>query len=105
MFDTTTTQTPAINTTQGTEGQPTEGGKRSLRAAINDKCKGCIFDPSAAGRWREQVGACESGNCALHSVRPVPRECMKKGGGIHQPSIANLRRKLEPSEVTRRAQG
>jgi len=43
----------------------------SLRAAINAKCKACIYDPgSGNGGWREQVSACSSSNCPLHPVRP-----------------------------------
>lgn len=45
----------------------------SLRAAIDAKCKSCIHDPgSGGGGWREQVAACSSSNCPLHSVRPLP---------------------------------
>lgn len=53
--------------------------KPSLRSAINAKCRSCIYDPDAPGRWREQVAACCSSNCALHSIRPVPRSCMDGG--------------------------
>ena len=49
-------------------------GKRSLRAAINDKCKECIYDPiGGVGTWREQVTACTSRACPLYPVRPVTR--------------------------------
>ena len=45
----------------------------SLRQAINDKCKDCIYDPySGGGSWREQVKNCTSGNCPLYVVRPMP---------------------------------
>jgi hypothetical protein len=43
----------------------------SLRAAINAKCKSCIYDPDARGNWREQVSGCSSANCPLHAVRPI----------------------------------
>lgn len=45
----------------------------SLRDAINSKCKDCIYDPYAKGAWREQVEECTGGDCALYSVRPMPR--------------------------------
>lgn len=46
----------------------------SLRAAIEAKCKDCIFDPLGGnGKWREQVARCSSGNCPLHAVRPLPK--------------------------------
>ena len=44
----------------------------SLRAAINAKCKDCIYDPLAGlGTWRQQVDACDAeGACSLWPVRP-----------------------------------
>jgi len=46
----------------------------SLRAAINAKCRECIYDPtSGGGTWREQVAACTAPKCPLFSVRPMPR--------------------------------
>jgi len=44
---------------------------KSLRAAINAKCKECIYDPIGDGNWRQQVMACMSPECPLYSVRPV----------------------------------
>ena len=51
------------------EGGP-DCGSYSLRKAIDAKCKECIYDKRAPGRWREQVAACESSLCPLHTVRP-----------------------------------
>lgn len=48
-------------------------GRASLRSAIDDKCRDCIFDPRAPGRWREQVAACEIDGCPLWTVRPRSR--------------------------------
>ena len=44
----------------------------SLRAAINAKCRDCIYDPlSGLGNWRQQVSACDAeGACPLWPVRP-----------------------------------
>lgn len=43
----------------------------SLRKAINEKCKDCIYDPeSGLGSWRQQVDACGQVRCPLHPVRP-----------------------------------
>ena len=45
--------------------------KLSLRAAINDLCKQCLYDPGAGlGGWREQISACTCADCALYLVRP-----------------------------------
>ncbi len=43
----------------------------SLRAAINAKCKSCIFDPLAMGTWRQQVTLCSVYSCPLWEIRPV----------------------------------
>lgn len=44
----------------------------SLRSAINDKCKECIYDPlSGLGNWRQQTEGCTSVDCPLFPVRPV----------------------------------
>ena len=42
----------------------------SLRKAVNDKCKDCIYDDAAAGTWRQQVTLCSSPDCPLYEVRP-----------------------------------
>jgi len=42
----------------------------SLRAAINAKCKDCIYDPLAGGTWRAQVEGCTCRICPLWPVRP-----------------------------------
>ena len=45
---------------------------RSLRKAINGKCKECIYDPHVgAGSWQKQVTDCTSGGCPLFDVRPT----------------------------------
>lgn len=64
------------------------------RQAINAKCRECIYDPSQRGTWREQVAACCSANCPLHSIRPVPRDCMSDGH-ICPAKIVAVRAKLE----------
>lgn len=45
--------------------------RRSLRAAIDAKCRDCTYDPGGGGTWREQVEACSSANCPLHPLRPI----------------------------------
>lgn len=45
--------------------------KRSMRAAINAFCKGCIYDKTQPGTWRQQVEACTAPKCALFQFRPV----------------------------------
>lgn len=55
---------------------------KSLRAAINAKCKECIYDPnSGGGTWRQQIGACTSPKCPLFEVRPMP----SGGGAVDKP--------------------
>ena len=51
--------------------------RRSLRTAIDAKCKSCIYDPFGGnGKWREQVDSCTSSNCPLHQVRPRARSTL-----------------------------
>jgi hypothetical protein len=46
----------------------------SLRAAINAKCKDCIYDPQCGGgTWREQVAQCSAIRCPLWPYRPASR--------------------------------
>lgn len=43
----------------------------SLRKAINDTCKDCIYDPKGGtGTWRQQVESCHIRSCPLWPVRP-----------------------------------
>ena len=47
--------------------------RTSMRKCINDNCKNCIYDPGAAGTWRQQVTLCTVTSCALYPVRPVTK--------------------------------
>ena len=42
----------------------------SLRRAINNMCKQCIYDKADKGTWRQQVQNCTSPSCALYDYRP-----------------------------------
>jgi hypothetical protein len=53
----------------------------SLRKAINEKCRECIYDSkSGLGTWRQQVEACPCTLCPLYRVRPVslPKRAQKR---------------------------
>ena len=43
----------------------------SMRKAINDMCKDCIYDEYEAGTWRAQVEACPCTDCPLYQHRPL----------------------------------
>jgi len=44
-----------------------------LRAAIDAKCKDCIYDPECGGgTWREQVAQCSSISCPIWPFRAAP---------------------------------
>ena len=45
----------------------------SLRKCINDNCKNCIYDDTAAGTWRQQVTLCAVKSCAIYPRRPVSK--------------------------------
>ena len=42
-----------------------------FREKVNKNCKSCIYDPYAAGTWRQQTTLCTVINCPFHEVRPV----------------------------------
>jgi len=44
----------------------------SLRKAINEKCRDCIYDPASEGTWRQQAYSCSFLSCPLWHVRPKP---------------------------------
>ena len=43
----------------------------SMRKAINEKCRDCIYDSLAGGTWRQQTEACTCTDCSLFPYRPV----------------------------------
>lgn len=43
----------------------------SIRKAIDNKCKDCIYDDLAGGTWRRQTSACEDKECSLWEYRPL----------------------------------
>jgi len=45
----------------------------SMRAAINAKCKDCIYDECGVGNWRQQVTACTAKECPLWLLRPMSK--------------------------------
>lgn len=61
---------------------------RSMRAAINGKCKDCIFDDQVPGTWRQQVEDCTIEDCPLWNVRPKTTKTTKElAGGYNDPSV------------------
>src|SRR5690606_29997894 len=68
------------------------GGDRVTRSeAVAAKCRECIYDPCAAGNWREQVADCCSAGCPLFDFRPVPK---LDGHGSRDAAIAYARQKI-----------
>ena len=51
----------------------------SLRKAINEKCKDCVYDPLAGGSWLKQVELCTCTDCPIYPVRPIPYASKSKG--------------------------
>ena len=70
----------------------------SLRKAVDQHCKDCIYDDHSKGNWRQQVTLCSVTNCALWPHRPktrstIPESVLRWYGvekGDFEPSIANL---------------
>lgn len=68
-----------IELEQGQEGCPVEK-KRSMRRAINEMCKNCVYDPkSGLGTWRQQTEACTITRCPLWDYRPLADKRDRKG--------------------------
>lgn len=44
----------------------------SYKAAVEAKCKDCMYCPTVPGGWRQQVADCITSSCPLWSVRPRP---------------------------------
>jgi hypothetical protein len=69
----------------------------SLRAAVNDHCKSCIYDNLAPGTWRQQVTLCDAISCPLYGVRrktayPIPESTLSYYGdksASYQPQDGN----------------
>ena len=65
----------------------------SLRKCINDNCKSCIYDPKAAGTWRQQVTLCTVSSCDFFPVRPASNaripESVLKYYGVTELEIGN----------------
>ncbi len=70
----------------------TARNRPSLRKCLNDNCRSCIYDPKAAGTWRQQVTLCTVRGCALYPVRPVTKapipDSVLKYYGVTEPEIA-----------------
>jgi hypothetical protein len=66
----------------------------SMRAAINGKCKDCIYDRCAPGNWRQQVQACTISTCSLYPYRP------KSSAGASKESSAPNGADLAPETAT-----
>jgi hypothetical protein len=50
----------------------------SYKKCVEDFCRGCGYDPKAAGTWREQIQTCSVKTCALWAVRPVSVQEQRK---------------------------
>ena len=77
------------------------GARPSLRAAVNAKCRSCIYDPgNGAGGWREQVQACCSATCPLHSVRPIPVKATKLSENARIAPFGSVAANVDIDEVS-----
>jgi len=68
----------------------------SLRRAINEKCKDCIYDPlCGGGNWRQQVSACAIKSCPLWPYRPQSQS--RAGVSSQSERTAEMAPQLESS--------
>lgn len=69
----------------------------SMRKAINEKCKDCIYDPqSGGGTWREQTQNCADTTCPLYPYRPMSRPRIAQA---NRPIPEGLRRYMEATKA------
>jgi hypothetical protein len=62
----------------------------SLRKAINEKYRDCIYDPkSGLGNWRQQVTACAITRCALWPHRLTSKSAKADSGAKSGPEQAS----------------
>ncbi len=55
----------------------------SIRKAVNEFCKMCIYDEkSGLGTWRQQVEGCTCTDCPLYDFRPRPASKKRQTGPI-----------------------
>ncbi len=75
--------------------------KYSLRQAINDKCRSCVYDEANVGSWLVQVTLCNCKGCPLFDVRPVTKSPISVGTlkeyGVTGAEFA-FYRQLDPQE-------
>ena len=71
--DSNTLENAIEDASEGQEEAST--AKKSLRSAINQTCRDCIYDEYAKGEgnWRQQVEKCKVSKCGLYEVRPVSK--------------------------------
>ena len=53
--------------------------RKSLRRAIDAKCRSCIYDEANVGSWLVQVTLCSCRDCPLYEVRPVTKSPIAAG--------------------------
>lgn len=62
----------------------------SLRAAVDQNCKQCIYDIQSPSTWRQQVTLCAIKECPLWHVRPqtasdIPESVLRWYGAEKAP--------------------
>ena len=67
------TPLPAHGVGRDRAGKWPSCGSRSLRKAIDAKCRECLYDECVGQNWRKQTHACEITKCPLWPVRPKSR--------------------------------
>ena len=62
----------------------------SRKKAIDNFCKGCIYDGYEHGTWRAQVEACTMLSCELYTYRPLTRDTTKTNAKSTQKQTQEL---------------
>lgn len=50
-----------------------DANRPTRQQAISAMCRSCVYDPAAAGNWKQQVTLCAVADCPLFDYRPLSR--------------------------------
>ena len=62
----------------------------SMRKAIDEKCKDCIYDQANGGNWRQQVSMCTCFDCSLWPIRPLSTQLTPEEWAARARKSVNL---------------
>lgn len=77
--------------------------KTTLRQAVNDNCRSCIYDSDEPGTWLSQVENCKISRCAIFEHRPVTSKTRALNNEIYLASLSQPERAIIEERSKKRA--